>query len=192
MRGRGRGLIVLFGCLFLFGCDWLWPQRARFDPARCDPSCAANKVCDDGQCVQYRRDAGDGDAHAIPDGPLKDALRDIGDDAPRPDTRPGPDTQPGPKCGDGKLNGGEQCDGSVLGKKSCKSAGFDRGNLKCTKKCTVDTSGCFHDWTSLSAGERHTCAVKSNGSLWCWGTNGNGQLGDGDAWSSSPVKVLEP
>ncbi len=31
----------------------------------------------------------------------------------------------------------------------------------------------------ISAGEHHTCAVLSDGSLWCWGRNHVGQLGDG-------------
>ena len=36
----------------------------------------------------------------------------------------------------------------------------------------------------------HTCAVRRDGTLWCWGVNGNGQLGDGtlDA-RSSPTQV---
>jgi alpha-tubulin suppressor-like RCC1 family protein len=34
------------------------------------------------------------------------------------------------------------------------------------------------DWTSPSTGDYHTCAVKTDGTLWCWGANGNGRLGD--------------
>jgi hypothetical protein len=31
----------------------------------------------------------------------------------------------------------------------------------------------------LSTGGYHTCVAKNNGTLWCWGFNGGGQLGDG-------------
>ncbi|GIF41571.1 hypothetical protein Axi01nite_58820 [Actinoplanes xinjiangensis] len=35
------------------------------------------------------------------------------------------------------------------------------------------------DWADVAVGERHTCAVRTSGSLWCWGGNAHGQLGDG-------------
>jgi len=38
------------------------------------------------------------------------------------------------------------------------------------------------DWTSVSAGGFHTCAVRA-GRIACWGNDGNGQLGDGSAGS---------
>ena len=38
------------------------------------------------------------------------------------------------------------------------------------------------DWVALAAGHWHTCGVKLDGTLWCWGDNQYGQLGsDADA-----------
>jgi alpha-tubulin suppressor-like RCC1 family protein len=35
-------------------------------------------------------------------------------------------------------------------------------------------------WVTVAAGQAHTCAIRGGGSLWCWGGNGNGQLGIGN------------
>lgn len=35
-------------------------------------------------------------------------------------------------------------------------------------------------WVKVTAGAHHSCAVRSDGTLWCWGWNMNGQLGVGD------------
>ena len=46
-------------------------------------------------------------------------------------------------------------------------------------------------WSSVATGDRsHTCAIRSDGSLWCWGFNAAGQLGDGTTTNrSSPTPV---
>lgn len=35
------------------------------------------------------------------------------------------------------------------------------------------------NWASVTAGAAHTCALKKDDSLWCWGSNYYGQLGNG-------------
>lgn len=35
------------------------------------------------------------------------------------------------------------------------------------------------DWDYISAGHIHSCAIKTNGTLWTWGANQSGQLGNG-------------
>jgi alpha-tubulin suppressor-like RCC1 family protein len=34
-------------------------------------------------------------------------------------------------------------------------------------------------WLRVAPGDEHTCAVRSDGTLWCWGLNESGQIGDG-------------
>jgi len=42
----------------------------------------------------------------------------------------------------------------------------------------------------VASGNSHTCAVASDGSLWCWGDNTDGQLGLGStAAHLLPTKV---
>ncbi|MDR1776152.1 MAG: InlB B-repeat-containing protein [Actinomycetes bacterium] len=41
--------------------------------------------------------------------------------------------------------------------------------------------GSDSDWVGVSAGYRHTVALKADGSLWAWGYNYYGQVGDGTA-----------
>lgn len=44
-------------------------------------------------------------------------------------------------------------------------------------------------FTSLSAGEEHTCAVSDDSRVYCWGRGGSGQLGTGD--SDDALKPVE-
>jgi alpha-tubulin suppressor-like RCC1 family protein len=46
-------------------------------------------------------------------------------------------------------------------------------------------------FSAIAAGNQHNCAVTAGGDAYCWGTNGNGRLGDGTTVSKNhPVRVL--
>jgi YD repeat-containing protein len=50
--------------------------------------------------------------------------------------------------------------------------------------------GTGNTWVSVAAGDSHTVALKSDGTLWAWGRNNYGQLGDGTAVDKpAPVKI---
>jgi alpha-tubulin suppressor-like RCC1 family protein len=53
--------------------------------------------------------------------------------------------------------------------------------------------GALTNWAQFSVGFRHTSAIKTDGTLWAWGRNNYGQLGDGTSGTgankSSPVQV---
>jgi hypothetical protein len=51
----------------------------------------------------------------------------------------------GANCGNGVIEGGEVCDGTVLNGKTCNTAtagAKPTGTLRCSASCTFDTSGC--------------------------------------------------
>ena len=50
--------------------------------------------------------------------------------------------------------------------------------------------GTANNWVDISAGNSSAAAVKSDGTLWCWGLNSSGQLGIGNlSQSNNPVQV---
>ncbi|HUG28078.1 MAG TPA: hypothetical protein VMK53_07240 [Gemmatimonadales bacterium] len=55
----------------------------------------------------------------------------------------------------------------------------------------VFNAGSTVNYASVSMGSRHTCAVSADNVLYCWGFNGDGQLGLGEsAQGSGPVYAL--
>ena len=64
-------------------------------------------------------------------------------------------------------------------------------NTTVTKSSPVQTITVGTNWKQVACGAIHTAAVKNDGTLWCWGSNANGRLGDNTAVSkSSPVQTI--
>jgi len=63
------------------------------------------------------------------------------------------------------------------------------GNTTSTTSSPVQI-GTLNNWSKVFAAFRYTMSIKTNGTLWSWGFNGFGQLGDGTATAkSSPVQI---
>ena len=53
----------------------------------------------------------------------------------------------------------------------------------------VQESSMATNWSFVGVGSRHSAAIKADGTLWTWGSNNHGQLGDGSNTDSSvPVQ----
>jgi alpha-tubulin suppressor-like RCC1 family protein len=54
-------------------------------------------------------------------------------------------------------------------------------------------SGYLSGITAVSVGYQHTCALTTAGGVYCWGSNGSGQLGTtATAQSNAPIQVMAP
>ena len=64
-------------------------------------------------------------------------------------------------------------------------------NTTANKSSPVSVVGGYTDWCQISAGRAHSLAVRQNGTLWAWGSNQYGRLGDNTTVAkSSPVSVI--
>ena len=64
-------------------------------------------------------------------------------------------------------------------------------NSTVNKSSPVSVVGGFNDWCQVSVSSVHVSAVRTNGTLWTWGGNNVGQLGDNtETDRSSPVSVI--
>src|SRR5262245_27668782 len=50
----------------------------------------------------------------------------------------------------------------------------------------IDANGPITDATAVTAGREHACALRAGGSVWCWGLNNQGQLGNGVPLTPAP------
>ena len=64
-------------------------------------------------------------------------------------------------------------------------------NTTANRNSPVQTVAGGTNWKQVSCGNGVTAAIKMDGTLWLWGWNGNGQLGDGTVVNkSSPVQTI--
>ena len=71
------------------------------------------------------------------------------------------------------------------------SSGALGDNTSILKSTPVTSSAGGANWKQVSAGNNFISAIKTDGTLWCWGNNGNGQLGDNTTTSrSTPVTTF--
>jgi alpha-tubulin suppressor-like RCC1 family protein len=46
--------------------------------------------------------------------------------------------------------------------------------------------------TNVVSGDYHSCALQSDGSVWCWGNNHDGELATTRGWISDLIRVPDP
>jgi alpha-tubulin suppressor-like RCC1 family protein len=64
-------------------------------------------------------------------------------------------------------------------------------NTTTARTSPVSVIGGFTDWSTVSAGFNHNLAIRTQGTIWSWGTNEAGRLGDNTTTDrSSPVSVV--
>jgi alpha-tubulin suppressor-like RCC1 family protein len=64
-------------------------------------------------------------------------------------------------------------------------------NSVTTSSAPAQTVSVGNNWKQTASGQSHMLALKTDGTLWAWGANNNGQLGDGTTIGrSSPVQTI--
>ena len=66
-------------------------------------------------------------------------------------------------CGNGEIEGPEDCDGFNLNGETCQSLGEPSGTLTCDSSCTFDTSGCTGGGGTIDAGMDDVGTVEDTG-----------------------------
>jgi alpha-tubulin suppressor-like RCC1 family protein len=73
----------------------------------------------------------------------------------------------------------------------CNTSGNLGDNTTVSKSSPVSVVGGFTDWCQISAGSNFSVSLRSNSTIWTWGCNNNGQLGDNTTTDrSSPISIV--
>jgi alpha-tubulin suppressor-like RCC1 family protein len=89
------------------------------------------------------------------------------------------------------LGGGHGCAVISGGSVKCLGGNDDGqlgdGTTDDSYLAAVNVTG-INDASAVATGQEHSCALRTGGTVWCWGYNSHGQLGDGTTdQSSTPV-----
>lgn len=74
------------------------------------------------------------------------------------------------------------------GQGSLGKLGDGQSTVNQPRPVQVQTStgpGGWNDWLAISGGSDHTCGMRGDYSIWCWGLNSSGQIGDGTTITKS-------
>ncbi|MFH2008297.1 MAG: hypothetical protein ABI333_17060 [bacterium] len=115
------------------------------------------------------------------------------------------------RCGNGTVEADEECDSSPSGL-TCQDLGFETIDpVGCRTDCRHDRSACFTcgdglcsapyetwqtcpeecGWAKVIRHRWHLCGLRRDGTVWCWGCNSEGELGDGTQTSrEAPTKAV--
>lgn len=94
-------------------------------------------------------------------------------------------------CGFECATGYDDCDGAT----GCETDVTTKDHCgSCTVSCSAYcVAGSCNDPVAVTGGNRFSCALLHDGTVWCWGMNSDGQLGDGTTTNSpSPQNVSLP
>ncbi|WP_437316551.1 hypothetical protein [Sorangium sp. So ce385] len=97
----------------------------------------------------------------------------------------------GVACDDGFLD----CDAAAPGCETSASAHEHCGacGTRCATACAAGDEGAFcNDPVEISAGFAHTCALRRDGSVWCWGRNTFGESGRSESEPVVPLPAQVP
>jgi alpha-tubulin suppressor-like RCC1 family protein len=97
-----------------------------------------------------------------------------------------------------QVSAGKQCTAAIKTDGTLWTWGFNvsgqLGNASTgTVSTPITTFAGGTNWKQVSAGDSHTAAIKTDGTLWTWGNNSNGQLGNDTTSSiavSTPITTL--
>ena len=72
---------------------------------------------------------------------------------------------------------------------SDESGQLGNGGPNANRATPTPVAGSATNWTTVTAGIDHTCAIRATGRLYCWGSDANGQLGDGGTNTNQVIPV---